>query len=60
MTRIALNIMRDRKGGSRRGAIIDIGSAAGSTSNPLLTQYSAAQAYVQRFTEGLASEYGPL
>ena len=60
MTRIVLNLMRERQGGSRRGAIINIGSAAGSTSNPLLTQYSAAKAYVQRFSEGLATEYGPL
>ena len=60
MTRIALNLMKDRKGGARRGAIVNIGSAAGSTSNPLLTQYSAAKAYVQRLSEGLAVEYGPL
>jgi len=59
MTRIALKFMRERKGGKRRGAIINVGSAAGSTSNPLLTQYSAAKAYVQRLTEGLAVEYGP-
>lgn len=60
MTRLVLPLMKDRKGGLRRGAIVNIGSAAGLNTNPLLTQYSAAKAYVKTFSEGLAVEYAPL
>jgi len=57
MTKLALKFMLERKGAQKRGAIVNIGSTAGVTSSPLLTQYSAAKAYVQRFSEGLAVEY---
>lgn len=58
MTKLGLDVLKHKPNQQqrRRGAIVNIGSAAGLTSNPLLTQYSAAKAYVQRFSEGLAVE----
>lgn len=53
MTRMVLPGMLERK----RGAIVNIASAAGLYTMPLLAQYSAAKAYVEKFSRGLASEY---
>lgn len=60
MTRLALPIMKERTGGKRRGSIINIGSSSGLFPMPLLSEYSATKAYIQRLTEGLAVEYAPL
>merc|ERR1719437_153145 len=53
MTRMVINGMAERK----RGAIINISSAAGVNTSPLLAQYSAAKAYIEKFSKGLAVEY---
>lgn len=53
MTRMVIKGMADRK----RGAIINISSAAGVTTSPLLAQYSAAKAYIEKFSLALAVEY---
>jgi 17beta-estradiol 17-dehydrogenase / very-long-chain 3-oxoacyl-CoA reductase len=52
MTRIVLPGMLTR----RRGAIVNIGSAAGVTTSPLLAQYGAAKSYVAMFSEALNAE----
>jgi 17beta-estradiol 17-dehydrogenase / very-long-chain 3-oxoacyl-CoA reductase len=54
MTRIVLPGMIQRK----RGAIINIGSAAGVTTSPLLAQYGAAKSYVAMFSKALNEELG--
>lgn len=54
MTRIVLPGMIERK----RGAIINIGSAAGVTTSPLLAQYGAAKSYVAMFSKALNEELG--
>ena len=43
----------------RRGAIVNISSAAGQAPSPLLATYSASKVYVQFLSEALALEYGP-
>merc|ERR1711971_21825 len=53
MTRMVIHGMAERK----RGAIINISSAAGVITSPLLAQYSAAKAYIEKFSRGLAVEY---
>jgi len=54
MTHIVLPKMVERK----RGAIVCISSAASQLpANPLLAQYAAAKAYVDKFAESLSSEY---
>merc|ERR1712157_434113 len=53
MTRMVINGMAERK----RGCIINLSSAAGVNTSPLLAQYSAAKAYVEKFSKGLAVEY---
>lgn len=53
MTKMVINGMVERK----RGAIINISSAAGVNTSPLLAQYSAAKAYIEKFSKALAVEY---
>jgi len=54
MTHIALPKMVERK----KGAIVCISSAASQLpANPMLAQYAAAKAYVDKFAESLSSEY---
>lgn len=52
MTRVVLPGMLSR----RRGSIVNIGSAAGVTTSPLLAQYGAAKSYVAMFSEALNAE----
>lgn len=52
MTRIVLPGMLERK----RGAIVNIGSAAGVSTSPLLAQYGAAKSYVAMFSRALNVE----
>jgi 17beta-estradiol 17-dehydrogenase / very-long-chain 3-oxoacyl-CoA reductase len=53
MTRLVLPGMLERK----RGAIVNISSAAGVTLSPLLAQYGAAKSYVAMFSKALHEEY---
>jgi len=53
MTRIVLPGMIERK----RGAIVNIGSAAGVSVSPLLAQYGAAKSYITMFSKALDMEY---
>eukprot|EP01035_Chromulina_nebulosa_P022007 gene22007-28490_t len=52
MTRIVLPGMKSR----RRGAIVNIGSAAGVSTAPLLSQYGAAKSYIAMFSKSLNYE----
>lgn len=52
MTRIVLPGMLERK----RGAIVNISSAAGVSTSPLLAQYGAAKSYVAMFSRALHYE----
>lgn len=52
MTRIVLPGMKSR----RRGAIVNIGSAAGVATAPLLAQYGAAKSYIAMFSKALNYE----
>ena len=52
MTRLVLPGMLSQK----RGAIINISSAAGVTTSPLLAQYGAAKSYVEMFSRALNAE----
>lgn len=52
MTRIVLPGMLERK----KGAIINISSAAGVTTSPLLAQYGAAKSYIAMFSKALNAE----
>lgn len=54
MTYMVLPGMVERK----KGCIVNIASAAGMMTNPLLAQYSAAKAYVEKFSRGLNAELG--
>jgi 17beta-estradiol 17-dehydrogenase / very-long-chain 3-oxoacyl-CoA reductase len=38
---------------------VNIASAAGMITNPLLAQYSAAKGYVEKFSRGLNAELAP-
>lgn len=53
MTRFVLPQMLAQK----RGAIVNIGSAAGVSTSPLLAQYGAAKSYVAMFSRALNAEY---
>lgn len=52
MTRIVLPKMLEKK----KGAIVNISSAAGITTSPLLAQYGAAKSYVAMFSKALNAE----
>ena len=52
MTHMVLPGMMERK----RGTVVNIASAAGVHTMPLLAQYSAAKGYIQMFSRGLNSE----
>ena len=52
MTHMVLPGMMERK----RGAIVNIASAAGCHTMPLLAQYSAAKGYIAMFSKGLNAE----
>lgn len=53
MTRLVLPGMVDRK----KGAVVSIGSGAGTAPSPMLAGYSAAKQYVAMMTRSLAAEY---
>lgn len=53
MTRAILPGMLGRK----RGAIVNMSSAAARAPLPLLAQYSAAKGYIENFTRSLSAEY---
>jgi 17beta-estradiol 17-dehydrogenase / very-long-chain 3-oxoacyl-CoA reductase len=53
MTKIVVPGMVERK----RGAIVNIGSAAGVTVSPLLAEYGAAKSYITMFSRALNAEY---
>ena len=52
MTHMILPGMLERK----RGSIVNIASAAGTITSPLLAQYSAAKSYIIMFSRGLNAE----
>jgi 17beta-estradiol 17-dehydrogenase / very-long-chain 3-oxoacyl-CoA reductase len=52
MTRLVLPCMLKK----HKGAIVNIGSAAGVSNNPLLAEYSAAKSYVTAFSKALDTE----
>jgi len=54
MTRLILPQMVERK----KGAVINLSSLSAAMCTPLLSIYSGTKAYVDKFTEGLAYEYG--
>ena len=53
MTRVCLPGMLRRK----RGAVVNMSSAAARAPLPLLAQYSAAKGYIENFTRSLNAEY---
>ena len=53
MTKLVIEGMVQR----RRGAIVNIASAAGLYTMPLLAQYSAAKGYIEKFSRALNAEY---
>ena len=53
MSKLVLGGMKDRK----RGAIVNISSISGSMPMSLLSVYSATKAYVDFFSQALATEY---
>jgi len=53
MTKMVVGGMAQRK----RGAIVNIASAAGTITSPLLAEYSAAKGYVEKLSRGLNAEY---
>jgi len=60
MTHLCLPAMLERKGKAKKGLVMNVASASGLGSLPLLAHYSATKAYVIRLTEGLAAEYPAL
>lgn len=55
MTKMVIGGMAERK----RGAVLNIASAAGTITSPLLSEYSAAKGFVEKFSRGLNAEYSP-
>lgn len=53
MTKMVIGGMAERKS----GAVVNIASAAGLYTMPLLAQYSAAKGYIEKFSRGLNAEY---
>lgn len=53
MTKMMIGGMAERK----RGAVVNIASAAGTITSPLLAQYSAAKGYVEKLSRGMNAEY---
>jgi 17beta-estradiol 17-dehydrogenase / very-long-chain 3-oxoacyl-CoA reductase len=53
MTRLVLPGMLTRK----KGAIVNIASAAGVATSPLLAEYGAAKSYIAMFSKALNAEY---
>mmetsp|Transcript_25733 Transcript_25733/g.38013 ORF Transcript_25733/g.38013 Transcript_25733/m.38013 type:complete len:329 (-) Transcript_25733:164-1150(-) len=53
MTLMVIKGMSERK----RGCILNISSAAGMHTMPLLAQYSAAKGYIEKFSRALNAEY---
>jgi 17beta-estradiol 17-dehydrogenase / very-long-chain 3-oxoacyl-CoA reductase len=53
MTRLVLPGMISRK----RGTVVSIGSAAGVSTSPLLSQYGAAKSYIAMFSRAMNEEY---
>mmetsp|Transcript_7412 Transcript_7412/g.12467 ORF Transcript_7412/g.12467 Transcript_7412/m.12467 type:complete len:323 (+) Transcript_7412:59-1027(+) len=53
MTRLVLPGMVSRK----RGTVVSIGSAAGVSNSPLLSQYGAAKSYIAMFSRAMNEEY---
>lgn len=53
MTRLVLPGMVSRK----RGTVVSIGSAAGVSTSPLLSQYGAAKSYIAMFSKAMNEEY---
>lgn len=53
MTRLVLPGMVSRK----RGTVVSIGSAAGVSTSPLLSQYGAAKSYIAMFSRAMNEEY---
>ena len=53
MTRLVLPGMVSRK----RGSVVSIGSAAGVSTSPLLSQYGAAKSYIAMFSKAMNEEY---
>ena len=53
MTRIVLPKMLEKK----KGAVINISSAAGVANSPLLSQYGAAKSYISMFSRAMHYEY---
>eukprot|EP00924_Labyrinthula_sp_SR-Ha-C_P016218 snap_masked-scaffold_52-processed-gene-0.28-mRNA-1 protein AED:0.03 eAED:0.03 QI:0/-1/0/1/-1/1/1/0/320 len=56
MTRLFLDQVLKKKN-KRKGAVVNIGSYAGVLASPLLSEYSASKAYIERLTKGLDLEY---
>ena len=55
MTHLVLPKMVERK----KGAVVNISSAAGVANSPLLAEYGAAKSYVSMFSRALNFEYAP-
>ena len=53
MTKMVIGGMVERK----RGSIVNIASAAGTITSPLLAEYSAAKGFVEKLSRGLNAEY---